>query len=101
MIKQPHYIGLEEARQLLTQMGQPAGGFAASVRFCRSEPSSLLTRRWREPDSNHRSRSWLPRPELGSRWGLACLATFCIGEARHFVTARQSIAINGVDTVAA
>jgi len=47
MIKQPHYIGLEEARQLLTQMGQPAGGFAASVRFSRSEPSSLLTRRWR------------------------------------------------------
>ena len=56
MIKQPHYIGLEEARQLLTQMGQPAGGFAASVRFSRSEPSSLLTRRWREMDSNHRYR---------------------------------------------
>jgi hypothetical protein len=29
------------------------------------------------------------------------LAAFCIGEARHFVTKRQSIAINGLDTVAA
>src|SRR4029077_14175250 len=29
----------------VTQIGQPAGCFAASVRFSRSEPSSLLTRR--------------------------------------------------------
>jgi hypothetical protein len=32
-------------------------------------------------------------PSSARAGGLACLATFCIGEARHFVTARQSIAI--------